>query len=91
MPNDPTDASVRWEHRLRLGREPQIMRVQNQIVLLSEDGRLARLDVATTPAGLSVLTDQPVVDGPCFVSPIFSDGSLIVRGLNELVCLESAR
>ena len=58
------------------------------LVFLGEHGHLAVLRPSRTAPDVAWISDQPVLQGPCYSAPALSRGRLYLRNEQEVVCLD---
>ena len=83
---DSSSGEEMWAWRSKLGREPQYLKVGKQILMLGEDGRMATFELTKNQLQISGLTENPLVQGPCFCTPTLAQERIFVRNEEELVC-----
>ena len=77
-----------WQWPSEIGRDAQMLRVEDRLLTLGETGQLAIFDVGGALPKLVSLTDRPVIDPPCFTTPIIAGGCMFVRNEKEIVCFK---
>ena len=61
------------------------------LVLLGESGHLAALRIDPGAPQVVSLSDEPVIDGPCYTAPALAGGLLYLRAERTLLCLSLRR
>jgi outer membrane protein assembly factor BamB len=80
---DVRTGEVRWRHKgFRKG---SLIRVDDRLVVLGEDGRLAL--VACDPQGYREVARARPFRQRCWTLPVLADGRLFLRDQQEVVCL----
>jgi outer membrane protein assembly factor BamB len=72
-----------------LGREPHIIGLNDSLLILSEDGILARAILVHGKPMVHYLSEDPFLDGPCLTSPVATKGRILLRNERTLLCLRS--
>ena len=85
---DPDDGSELWSWRSTAGREPQFILVDHYVVMLGENGHLLAFDASVLPLRLIAESEAPILDAPCFTSPVVGQGRLIARNETHIVCCD---
>jgi hypothetical protein len=81
---DVRTGKVRW--RKRGFRKGSLLRVDDRLIVLGEDGRLAL--VACDPEAYREVARARPFQGRCWTLPVLADGRLFLRDQSEVVCLE---
>jgi outer membrane protein assembly factor BamB len=81
---DVRTGAVRW--RKRGFERGTLIRVDDRLVVLGENGRLALVEC--DPKGYRQTASARVLKRPCWTLPVLADGMLLVRDQNDVVCLD---
>jgi hypothetical protein len=79
-----------WEWEAIVDRGASLA-VDGNFILLGESGHLAALKIDPIAPQLVSLTDEPIIDGPCYTAPALAGGLLYVRAERTLLCLSLRR
>ena len=62
--------------------------VDGHFVLWGENGHLGAVAIDPSEVRLVSITDEPLMDAPCYASPALCDGRLYLRNDSQLICLD---
>jgi outer membrane protein assembly factor BamB len=85
---DRDTGEVRWSWPSEIGRDAQMFAVEDRLILLGESGQLAIVSTLDAPPTVTSITPQPLLDGPCFATPIVAGSRLFARNEKEVICCD---
>ncbi|MEZ6123828.1 MAG: PQQ-binding-like beta-propeller repeat protein [Planctomycetaceae bacterium] len=79
--------NVRWKQRTVFERGNQIATSQH-LILVGETGHLGIIHADADQFRPLRISETPLLDSPCYTSPAWTDGHLLIRNESELLCLD---
>lgn len=84
---DLATGDLHWKWKSKLRRGTQIA-ASGKLILLGEAGHLGWADLDPTQLRKGVLTEEPVLEKPCYSAPALAKGFLFARNEHEIVCFD---
>ncbi|MCA9122903.1 MAG: PQQ-binding-like beta-propeller repeat protein [Planctomycetaceae bacterium] len=84
---DLATGDERWQYASNL-RRGQALAVDDRIVVLGEFGHLAVFDINSREPSLRSITEDSVLNPPCYSAPALANGLLYLRNEEVLLCFD---